>query len=305
MPFTREQLEERRGFVGASESSAALGLSPFFTQMQLYMSKLGQGEPIEETVPMMVGIALEPVTLKLFERETQMMVSDHQRQYVDPQCAWRRCSVDGMAPDGWIVEAKTSGDFRGWGDGEDAIPAHYLYNAHHSLACVPDAPGVYFPVLIGGRSFRYYIVPREDELVDLVRRGEEDFMDMVRKRRPPEPKTREDVMLLYPKDLGTIVTADELTEAKVQAHAKAKLEAKAIEEKIDLLARDITNFMGTAGTLKRLTLTGSQGAPLATWNSQDTRRVDADALRANYPDIAKEVTKSSSGRRLLNKLKVA
>lgn len=304
MTFTQEQLEERRGFIGASECAASLGMSPFFTQVELYLSKLGQGTPIEETVPMMVGIALEPVTLTLFERETQMAVAFRQQQFTDPTCPWRRATVDGMASDGWIVEAKTSGDFRGWGDGEDAVPAHYLYNAHHSLACVPEAPGVYFPVLIGGRTFRYYIVPREDELVDLVKRGEEDFMDLVRKRRPPEPQNRDDVMLLYPRDMGTVVEATAEIEQKVKTHAMAKLEAKAIVEKIELLARDITAFMGAAGTLKRLTLTGSQGSVLSTWNGQDRRTIDADALRANYPDIAKAVTRVSSTRVFLNKVKI-
>ena len=304
MAFTKEQLVERRGFLGASESSPALGMSPFFSQVELYLSKVGEGEPIEETIPMMVGTALEPVTLTLFERETQFKVTHRQQQFVDPTTPWRRCTVDGMAPDGWIVEAKTSGDFRGWGDTYGDVPMHYIYNAMHSLACVPEAEGVYFPVLVGGRTFRNYLVRRDPELVDLVRRGEDDFMDSVRKRRPPEPKDRADVLLLHPRDLGTSVTADQGIVDLVQAHAKAKAEAKALDEKINLLVRDITAFMGAAGTLKRVTLTGSQGVILSTWNSQERRSIDADALRANYPDIAKAVTKVSSTRVFLNKVKL-
>ena len=90
----------------------------------------------------------------------------------------------------------------------------------------------------------------------------------------------------------------------VNQHAKAKAEAKARESKIDLLVRDITAFMGSAATLKRVSLTGSQGVVLSTWNSQERRSIDADALRANYPDIAKAVTKVSSTRVFLNKVKL-
>ena len=85
-------------------------------------------------------------------------------------------------------------------------------------------------------------------------------------------------------------------------HAKAKAEAKAIETHIDLLARDITAFMGAAGVMKRMVL-GGPGDVLATWNSQERRTIDADALRANYPDVAKSVTKVTSTRVFLNKVK--
>jgi putative phage-type endonuclease len=302
MTFTAEQLKERQGYLGASEAASALGMSPFFSQVALYLDKTGQGEPIEKTLPMMVGTALEPVTLELFSRETQLAVADRQRQFVDPTCRWRRCTVDGMAQDGWIVEAKSSGDFRGWGDGDDEVPMQYLYNAHHSLACVSEAPGVYIPVIIGGRTFRNYVIRRDPDLIELVRTSEEAFMEMVRKRRPPEPKDRDDVLRLYPKSNEMFVQGDDIIQQKVRDHAKAKGEAKALEVRIELLARDITNFMGSAGTLKRMTL-GGPGEPLATWNSQERRSIDADALRANYPDIAKSVTKVTSTRVFLNKVK--
>lgn len=301
MPFTPEQLLERRGFLGASECSAALGCSPFFSQVELYQAKIGQGEPIEETLPMMVGTALEPVAIRLFEKDTQYTVSDRQRQFVDPTTPWRRCTVDAMAPDGWIVEAKTSGDFRGWGMGHDEIPEHYLFNAHHSLACVPDAPGVYFPVLVGGRTFKNYVVRREPELVELVKQGEAQFMELVRKRRPPEPKSREDVMLLHPKSTDMFVLADALIEGLVKEVAVVKGNIKDAEKTKDSLIARITAFMGSAGTLKRMSLGGSQGSVIATWNSQERRTIDADALRANYPDVAKTVTKVSTTRMFLNK----
>lgn len=264
MTLSPEALVERRGFLGASECASALGLSPFFTQLQLYQSKLGAGDPIEETVPMMVGQALEPVALALFEREKHMLVLERQRMFVDPKCPWRRCTVDGMAPDGAIVEAKTSGDFRGWGDGEDDIPEHYVYNAHHSLACVPEAPGVHFPVLVGGRTFRTYYVPRETKLVDLVIQGEERFMDLVRKRRPPDPKTQNDVRLLYPKDHGVTRTAT-ADQAKLIATLKTvKAEGKATAERQEALEVALKQVIGDAATLLDV-----HGAVLATWKSQE------------------------------------
>lgn len=304
MTFTPAQLAERRKYLGASESSAALGLSPWFSPVELFLDKIGQGAPIEETIPMMVGTALEPVTLALFERETGLVADLRQQVFVDENCPWRRCTVDGYTSDDWIVEAKSSGDFRGWGDADDEIPQHYLYNAMHSLKCIPQAKGVYFPVLLGGRSFELYRVKRDDEMVDLVCKGEELFMERVRNHTPPEPKSVDDVKLLYPRDNGQSIFASAQIEADAIAIAHYKAEMKSSQEAIDNLMTRVTAFMGANATLRRVTLTGAQGATLATWNTVERNTIDSAKLRQIHPRIAEECTKTSVGRTYLNKYKV-
>lgn len=302
--FSLEQLEERRKFIGGSEAAAALGMSPFFSQVDLYLAKLGQGNPIETTIPMMVGTALEPVAIELFERESRMAVGLRQEVFNDQNCPWRRCTVDGIAPDNWIVEAKTSGDFRGWGDGEDEVPQHYIFNAMHSLACVKDSPGVYFPVLIGGREYRTYRVKRDEELIQLVCDAEADFMKLVKSRTPPKPRSMDDVKALYPKSMPVAVSATPEIAAAAERIARRKAELKIHEKEIETDMVAVTSFMKTAGEIRRISLTGSQGATIATWNSQERRSIDADALRSEYPEIAQKVTKVSTSRVYLNKVKV-
>jgi putative phage-type endonuclease len=276
MAFTQEQLKERQGYIGGSEAAAALGLSPFFTQLQLYQAKIGDGEPIETTIPMMVGTALEPVAIALFERETQMKVTDRQTQFVDSSVPFRRCTVDGLAPDGWIIEAKTSGDFRGWGEDEDEIPLQYIYNAAHSLACVPAAGGVYLPTLIGGRTYRTFKVQRNQELIELVKQGEVRFMDRVRKRLPPDPKTQEDLKILYPKDHGVTRTAT-ASDARLVAELKAiKAQVKELAEKQEAAEIQVKQLIGDAATLLH-----PNGGPIATWKSQfrEAYEVKASSFR--------------------------
>lgn len=304
MPFTAAQLEERRQFLGASECGAALGLSPFFSQVDLYLDKIGEGTPIEETIPMMVGNALEPVTLTLFERESHMTVGLRQQVFIDPVCPWRRCTVDGIADDDWIVEAKTSGDFRGWGESDDDVPTHYLYNAMHSLACIPSAPGVHLPVLVGGRTFRVYALPRDKELIDLVREGESKFMQHVLTRVPPQPRTMDDTRALYPRSSGTAVIATPDIEQAALRIAKHKAGVKQLEKMIEADMVHVTSFMKTAGELRRLSLTGTDGSALATWNSAERRTLDLDFIRERYPAIAQEAVKVTPTRTYLNKVKV-
>lgn len=265
--FTAAQLEERRGFLGASEASASLGLSPFFSQLELYQSKKGLGSPIERTIPLMVGQALEPVVLEIFERDSKMKVFDRQKQVIDPLCPWRRASLDGRADDGGIVEAKTSGDFRGWGSGGDEVPLHYLYNAMHSLACVPDAKVVYFPVLVGGRSYRLFEVARDESLIDLVRQGEDAFWHShVLKDTPPAPVNFDDLKITYPRDLGGVKIASDDDAKVVVALASIKKSIKILEEEQKKVEFTVKNMIGDASTLL-----GPDGAELATWKLQSRK----------------------------------
>lgn len=267
MAFTAAQLVERQKFVGASECSAALGLSPFFSQLELYQSKKGLAEPIEMTIPLMVGQALEPVVLEIFERESKMRVFDRQKVMVDPKCPWRRASLDGRTEDGGIVEAKTSGDFRGWGKGGDEVPLHYLYNAMHSLACVPDAKVVYFPVLVGGRTYRLFEVARDEELVDLVRQGEDHFMNAyVFKSVPPPPVNADDLKILYPRDKGgmKIATEDEIKAVATLAAIKASI--KILKKEEEDAEFSVKNVIGD-----NVTLVAPGGIELATWATQSRK----------------------------------
>jgi predicted phage-related endonuclease len=304
MSFTQEQLIERRGFLGASEAAAALGMSSWFTRLQLYQSKKGLGEVIETTIPMMVGIALEPTVIELCERETGMKIGDRQKLPIDPICPWRRCSVDGIAEDGEPVEAKTSGDFRGWGDGEDDIPLPYLYNAHHTFACMPEATKMYFPVLIGARTFKQYVIERSEDLVQLVRQGEEEFMEFVREGRAPPPTTMDDLKILYPRDNGTPIEADAEIEQAVSTLAAVKAERKEIEEREEALVFDIKKYMGAhAGLTLRAHLASPAGRVLATFNTSNVSKFDKDRLKKEQPSIIEDYTSKEPQRKLLLKVK--
>lgn len=263
--FTADQLEERRKYLGASESAAALGMSSFFSTYELYLSKQGKGKPIEKTIPMMVGQALEPVCIDLLEREDDLMVVDRQRLFVDDSAPWRRCTIDGYVhSESAIVEAKSSGDFRGWGDGGDEIPLPYLYNIAHSFMCIPEAKKAIFPVLIGGRTYRRYTVKRDNELIDLVRQGEEHFRKTWWEPGiAPPASTSDDIKLMYPRDFGITKTAS-VTEAHSISELKAlKASEKVLKEKIERSEIVVKDLIGDAATLLDV-----KGAVLATWKTQ-------------------------------------
>lgn len=297
MSFTAAELKERQGFIGASESAPALGMSDWFTRVQLWEAKVNGADPIETTLPMMVGTALEPVTLALFERESGLKVINQQLRVSDPTWPIRRATLDGMTEDGALIEAKTSGDWRGWGEEEDSIPVPYMYQIMHQFACVPDAKECWVPVIIGGRTFKIYHVNRDDEFIDLMKQGERGFWMHVESKSPPQPISADDLKILYPKDRGVTVLASIDIERAVYDLVGVKKQIKELEATKDALDFPIREFFRDAATL-----VGSNGETLATFKGNDVNRIDTKKFRADHPALADHYTKTSHERKLLLKV---
>lgn len=298
--LTPEQMEERRHYFGASECASALGYSKWFTPLQLYLSKIGQGEPIEETIPMMIGTQIEPLTIAMFERDTDQPVIDRQRVFYDPGWSVRRATVDGMLEDGDIIEAKSSGSWADWGTSEDEIPTNYLINIHHTFICCPEAKRAWFPVILGQREFRIYTVQRDDDLVQIVREeGRRFWDDYVDARVPPPPKTHDDIALLYPKDSGGEIEA---TSEIIETWAKwseARETLKAAEAKVDEYSLKIKAYMAECNTL-RVSLV-AQANVLATFNTSNRTTVDIKKMRKDHQEIVLQYESIAPQRRLLHK----
>lgn len=299
MPFTPAELEERRSFLGASEAAAALGLSPWFTPLDLYRSKTGEGEPIETSLPMLVGQALEPVTLQIFEQKSGMSVNARQLQIVDARNPWRRATLDGKASDGWLVEAKASGVWQNWGKELDEVPAPIIYQCQHQLACAVDAPGVYVPVILGQRQYRCYEVKRDAELIAMLTEGEIGFMKLLARRIPPDPLTHDDLKVLYPIDIGTKIEATDYIVTVAHQLAATKQERKNLESREEAEAFEIKEYMRDAAVL-----VDRKGTPLITHKANVENRIDVTRLRAEQPLIAAAYAKESTVRKLLCKIKV-
>lgn len=296
MSFTQAELEERRHYLGASESAAALGLSNFFTPLQLYQSKIGEGEPIEETLPMMVGTALEPVILRMFEKETGMTVTDRQKRVVDPHWERRRATLDGVSSDGGIVQAKASGMYGWWGKESDAVPQSIVYQVHHEMACT-GAKLAYVPVILGQRTFQLYQIDRDEELIELLTAGEREFMARVDSRMPPPALDSDDLKILYPEDVGISVVASVEIEPVAYQLAKLKADRKALEKQEEDAAFAVKSFMKDAAILK-----DAKGNTLYTYKSHTTKRLSVTTIRKERPDIAAQYEEESTVRTLLCKI---
>lgn len=282
---------DRRHGLGASEAAAACGLSPWQSPLELFLRKTGRAPAQEETLPMRVGQALEPVVLAALEDRTGRIVADRQRRLVDPALPWRWATIDGMTGDA-LVEAKTAGSLDGWGeDGSDQIPLHYVLQCQHALACTAGVNLVLVPVLFFAREYRCYEIRRDDALIAALTEKETAFWQRVLTDQPPEAVTSADVRLRWPTDTGARVVASGDILDTLAALQRARAERKAAETSEDELAAEIQKYMADAATLLM-----PDGTVAATWKAQTSMSLDQKALKAALPSVAAEFTRPRQSR---------
>lgn len=294
-----ERVIPRNEGLGASDAPVALGLSPWRSPLELFLEKVGRGTPFEETLPVQVGKALEPVLIGQFMQKTGLIVTDAQRQFVDEANPWRWATVDGISSDGALVEGKciswTGGE---WGEeGTDQIPLPYVFQVQHGLACTGLAKA-YVPVLFEAKRFQLFIVERDEGLIAKLTEIERAFWQRVIDNDPPPAISTDDCKLLYGTSSETTVIADAGIVEKVALIAAQKEALEAAEQFHDKTKAEVQSFMGESAIL-----IGPDGKTLATWRTAKGRNyIDGDGLRKALPDVAARFTKTGApSRRFLLK----
>lgn len=282
---------DRTKFLGASEAGAVLGLSPYRSPFKVWQEKTGQIIPDPPGIPMRAGNALESLVLDLFQEETGKMVGDRQAEFIDKAHPFIVCHVDGVADSGEIVEAKTTGSDKGWGEpGTDQIPQVYLaqVTVQMYLAGLRIA---YVPVLIGREDFRIYKVERDEELEKMVLpRLVKFWTDHVEKNIAPPPVTLSDLYEAFPRHEARQVEASEEVVRAVRGLARVKEEIKALESLKETHEKVILEAMGSADELVH------EGKVLATWRTQTSKRLNTARLKELYPQAVEECTGEVNSR---------
>lgn len=161
--------EFRKTFIGASESAAVCGVSPFATPHSVYRAKV-HGEQIESTMPMRLGHFIEPFIADEFTRATghELRLSQFYRH---PKMDFlganpdREITIEGV--DG-LVELKNTSYWPGqqWGQGgADQVPEHYLIQIVHQMM-VTGRKFCILAAMIDGRELRTFTYTFEPNLFE-------------------------------------------------------------------------------------------------------------------------------------------
>jgi predicted phage-related endonuclease len=292
--------EDRKSFIGGSDTAAILGLAPpgWGTALDLYLEKTGQAPPrtaddVEREKLFARGKRLEPVIIDMGIqklRDMGLRVEEVVRnfRYVDPTLPYLRCEVDFVIKvwgeaiiDGVPVQfdgedvnadAKSVSHFAaaGWGvEHTDEIPPYYAAQFMHGLSIT----GRRWCLAVALRSLDdvdLFWLQRDEEIIRGMRTQCAVFWYQVLQRIPPDPVNLDDVRTLFPRDDGTGLVADEaLADAAVDLRV-LRADLKVLAEREANLQHQIAAALGNHSAL----LHPTTRKVLATFKAQsDGRRV--------------------------------
>jgi putative phage-type endonuclease len=308
--LTREDwLSVRRNGIGSSDAAAAVGLSPYKSQLQLWMEKSGRDElfpkidPNDESTPMYWGTLLEPIVAAHYTKRTGNRVRRVNAVLQHPDHPWMLANLDREVvgvPEVQILECKTAGiqGARLWKDG---VPEYVQLQVQHQLG-VTGKTAADVAVLIAGQELQIHRIKRDDLLIERLMKLEEVFWGYVQSDQAPPADGSDSadkaLRCLYPNDVGSTLdfshdlemsgVFSDLLAVRQQLASQAQLEAR-LKQRIQQRMEDASKAVFETGNV--------------TWRrSKDGVDIDLPKILNDHPEYqeAYAIPKPGSRRFLVN-----
>lgn len=232
-------LAERRTGIGSSDVAGILGVSPFSTPFQVWLSKVEALEEDTENEAMRWGRLLESLILDEWERvngQTTERFGD--RLIRSSEYPWLLASPDAMTADGIPIDAKVTSDWS-W----DGVPDHYRLQSLHQQIVVGADHGLVV-ALHAGRQLQTYRVDFDADIAREIIDSTEQFWKLVEAVEPPPVQAEDNALLagLWPTSTEQAVEIPEdvawaLWDAD-EAYRQAKAAREGAQAKIKELLQD-------------------------------------------------------------------
>lgn len=210
----------RKSKIGASDAAIVMGISPWKTAFQLWEEKTGRRESPPPSFAMLNGIAEEEHICKLYELEHQTFVT--QRVICSDEYPWGMASLDGITPDGIIVEFKLANKKVFAEAKKGVVVPHYMSQIQHQLACVPEAKLAHFFIMNGNETCLVE-VPRDEEYIAKMMEMEREFYEEYMLKDCPPPLSEKDYIINNEPGALTMAVEWQIAKSRVDdAMAKEK-----------------------------------------------------------------------------------
>lgn len=295
MAITELQREKRMQSLGASDIPTILGLNPWASAADLWLVKTGRVEaPDSVGEAAEIGNALEAGIAPLCESRMGVKLVKPTGTFAASNGVMT-ANVDRMVEvakrGSPIVEMKTTGMAEDWKDG---VPARVLAQIAAQFICTTSDTAT-VAVLLGrfGFSLDLHTVSMDDDgMIDLCKtiedRACEWWQTHVVEDTPPGDTPSMDLLKIRKRVEGKTVPISSLLCKEYEVANKL---AKEAEKRADEVKARLIAALGDAEV-------GDGDGWTAKFTTVNTTRFDAEALKAAYPDLAKQYVKQSSYRKL-------
>ena len=289
-------LDYRNKGIGGSDVSIICGINKFKSCMQLWMEKTGL-MPLEPTDSEAAywGTVLEPVVKKEFTNRTGLKIREKKAIMQHPKYEFMLANVDGLVKDKdgmCIFEAKTASAYKAdhWKYG---VPPEYQLQVQHYLS-VTGYKKAYVAVLIGGNTFVYYEVKRDEGIIQPMIKIEQDFWNHVQNRIPPEidgsDASVEFMNELYKYSNRTSIVLPEDTLELIRNYEETSEQIKDMNSRKEELANRMK-------LLLQENEEGIVGDRIIKWISVESERFDKKKLKEELPEIYDKYVSATAYRR--------
>ena len=296
MPY-EEWLEYRRKGIGGSDASIVCGINKYKSPVELWLEKTGQLPYSEAGEAAYWGTQLEALVRSEFTKRTGIKVDIVKQILQHEDFPFMFANLDGVCqhPDygSCIFEAKTASAYKA-AEWEDKIPDEYMLQIQHYMA-VTGYAGTYIAVLIGGNTFRWKFIERDEEIISMLIELERDFWEHVQNNLPP------------PLD-GSEASAKFLAERFPDSIPKSKIKLPEAAENLiaeyNSACQKLEEIIGQKQKAENLLKemlgeneVGTSGNSVITWKSMSQERLDSKTLKAEHPKLYARYANKISYRR--------
>ena len=296
MPY-EEWLEYRRLGIGGSDASVVCGINRYKSPVELWLDKTGQLPPQEAGEAAYWGTQLESIVRDEFTKRTGIKVTKPTVILQSEEHPFMLANLDGICevPDvgTCIFEAKTASAYKA-GEWEDTIPDEYQLQIQHYMA-VTGYAGAYIAVLIGGNTFRWKFVERDEELISMLIELESAFWNHVQDCTPPpldgSDASKKFLSERFPNSTPqSHITLPDTAADLLAQYDEACEELDAVTERKQKAENLLKEMMGENEI-------GTAGGRIITWKNVAQERLDSKTLKAEHPALCKKYTNKTSYRR--------
>lgn len=295
LPY-EEWLDLRKGGIGGSDASVVCGINRYKSPIELWMEKTSRQPPQETGESAYWGTQLESIVREEFTKRTGLEVKLVKCILQSEEFPFMQANLDGVCHDpdygDCIFEAKTASAFK-MGEWENSIPDEYMLQIQHYMA-VTGFKAAYIAVLIGGNTFKWQRIERDEEIISALIQLEKDFWDCVETDTPPQIDGSEaSAKFLADKFAESKKSQIELPENAadlIRKYETANEQIKALTEEKQFAENLLKQMLGENEI-------GVIGGNIVSWKGVSQERLDSKTLKSEHPTLYKKYASISTYRR--------